>query len=184
MKKAITLLMAASMAATAFPGMLTGSWSIVKFTSNTEPRLPEQFSLYSLGASFTASPLVNVVVNGEYGAGSPSEPPVSPEAGDISDENGRIWLLDAGADATLPGMEMFFLRGTAGAAYILMDYGDSESDYMMRETQGDWESSISLGVGSRFELGGFPLLNSLEFSLNYRRIGEFSLMGGEIALGI
>ena len=184
MTKYAVLLLAAS-AAFCLPGMFTASWGRTRFLSEPHPWLSDNFDLFTLGVSFEATPLVNLVATGSHGSAEPSElPPVDADEY-ISDENGRLWALQAGADGTLPGAEMFFLRATAGAAYLLLDYQFSSAEnYEERVTDSSWEPAFSVGLGSRFSLDFLPVVSGAEFTLSYEQIGSYGLMSGKLGLGI
>jgi hypothetical protein len=82
-------------------------------------------------------------------------------------------------------MEMFFLKGTAGAGCILLDYQEGSSSYSFsRRTESSWEPAFSAGVGSRFPLDFLPVISYGEFSLSLERIGSHDLVSGELTLGI
>jgi hypothetical protein len=185
MTKYAVLLLAAS-AAFCLPGMFTASWGRTQFLSEPHPWLSDNFDLFSLGVSFEATPLVNLVAVGSHGSAEPSELPPIEDDESISDGNGRLWALQAGADGTLPGAEMFFLRATAGAAYLLLDYEltRSPASYGERVTDSSWEPSFSVGLGSRFALDFVPVVSGAEFTLSYEQIGSYGLMSGKLGLGI
>ena len=166
------------------PGMFTGSWARTQFLSDPHPYLSDNFNLFRVGTSMELSPLLNMVARFGYGSAAPSETPVSEEGNYIGDENGRLWMLQAGADANLPGMDMFFLRATAGGACLLLDYLEGSSSYYERRiTESRWEPAFSLGLGSRFDLDFIPHVSTAEFTLSLEQIGSYGLISGEIGLG-
>lgn len=167
------------------PGMFTGSWSRTEFLSEPHPWLSDKFDLFSLGTSMEVTLLFNLVTKIGYASTDPSEPPEPQEEHYIWDLNGRLWILQAGGDATLPRAEMFFLRATAGAACILLDYQQGTSDYNGRRfTETSWEPAFSVGLGSRFDLDFIPVISRGEFSLSLEQIGSCGLISGELKLGI
>ena len=166
------------------PGMFTGSWARTQFLSDPHPYLSDNFDLFRLGTSMKLSPLFNMVVRFGYGSTAPSEVPVPEGENYIGNENDRLWILQGGADGSLPGAEMFFLRATARAAYLLMDYQEGSSSYNERcLTESSWEPAFSLGLGSRFELDFVPLVSTGEFTLSLEQIGSYGLISGEVGLG-
>ena len=166
------------------PGAFTVSWARTQFLSDPHPYLSDNFDVFRVGTSMKLNPMFNMVVRFGYGSTTPSEVPSTEEGNYIENENGRLWVLRGGVDGSLHGADMFFLRATAGAAYLLLDYQeDFGSYYEMHPTEGSWEPAFSLGLGSRFDLDFLPLVSGGEFTLSLERIGSYGLISGEVGLG-
>lgn len=165
-------------------GMFTVYWARTQFLSDPHPYLSEKLDIFRVGTSMELSPIFNMVARFGYGSSTPSETIEASGENNIESENGRIWILQGGADGNLPGADMIFLRATAGAAYLLLDYLEGSSSYNQRRlTEGSWEPAFSLGLGSRFDLDFVPLVTTGEFTLSLEQIGSYGLISGELGVG-
>jgi hypothetical protein len=183
--KGLFLVLLAAAAAFSLSGSFECSWSRVQFVSDQHPWLSDNFSFYRVGSTLDVSPFLGIIVRTGYGTAEPSDPPEPVEGSYVSDARGRLWTIEGGARAGLPGIDAFFLRGTAGAACVLLDYDQGTSEYSFsRRTESSWDPQFSVGLGTRFDLDFLPVLSYGEFALSLQRTGSYNMISGEVALGI
>lgn len=181
------VLFCAASLALSFPGSFKISFSRTEIVSDSLPLLSDHFQMINIGSDVSLSSRFEVIFRGGYGSSQPSVPVEVSDSLCIFDEEGRIWTLEAGVDYLIYPGAPFFLRSTAGSAYIMRDYcqGDTTSYITYRFTEGDWRSVLSLGVGSEFPVDFFPIISNAEFLLSAERIGSDAIViTGEIGIGI
>jgi len=183
--KVLFLVPVAATAAFSLSGSFECSWARVQFLSDQHPWLSDNFSFYRLSSTLDVSPYLGIVIRTGYGTAEPSVPPEPAEGSYVSDPRGRLWTMEGGARAWLPGVDAFFLRGTAGAACVLLDYNEGSSEYSFRRrTDSSWDPQLSIGLGTRFDMDFLPVLSYGEFALSLQRTGSYNMISGEVAVGI
>jgi len=171
----IIIVLAVSSIAMSFPGNTEVSFAHKQFNSDIHPYLSDRFSVFRIGSEFNLSGSFTCLGRIGYGSTKCSS------QSSWTDDTGRIWTLEAGADYSLPSLDFFFLRATAGSSYLLRSYEYNN----LRLTYSQWQTLITLGVGSRIPLSTVPLLSNVEIVLSYEMLGsDRNLVCGEIGIGI
>jgi hypothetical protein len=172
----IVLVLAVSSISMSFPGNAEVSFAQKQFNSSVHPYLSDRFSVFYIGSEFNLSGSFNCLARIGYGS------TVVSSRNTWTDDTGRIWTFEAGADYCMPSLGFFFLRATAGSAYILRSYEYSSN---IRFTYSQWQTLLSMGIGSRFPLSSVPLLSNVEIVLSYEILGsDRNLICGGIGIGI
>lgn len=145
--------------------------------------IPSRYFSFGVASRFEIKDRVALSIKGEYGSGD-TETAVAgvlPEA--IYDSRGRIWSVEAAVDYT-PFSRFFFMRASAGVGYLLHDYAVNEIEYDTRFAFSETEALFTAGVGTRFPVDGIPVLDSMHFLVSMEKLGDSSLVSGEIGIGL
>lgn len=168
-----------------FPGSFQVSFTRSEIVSDSLPLLVDHYQMITIGSNINIYPQFNLMVETGYGSPSRSADVSAPDSL-VSDIESRIYLIKAGVDYQLHKEAPFFLRGAAGSVYMERDYTLSTSPYVLRKySDGEWESIVSVGLGSKLPLDFIPLITNAEFLLSAEWIGsEAMVITAGIGLGI
>ena len=182
-KTLIRVLLLFTLAGSGFAGGIDISVSRVENSQDDSEFVPSRYFSFGAASRFDLHERVVLFVKGEYGSGDVeiAEPELPPEA--VFDTHGRIWSLETGVDYT-PFSRFFFLRASAGVGYLLHDYCVQGEEWDTIHTESETEVLFTAGAGTRFPVDGIPVLDSMHFLVSVEKLGDSSLISGEIGIGL
>jgi len=170
-------------AASAIAGNFTASVSGKQFSDTPHDLLTQRVFMFNAGTGFDVSTRLDLIIRGGFGSMDADDPEPSPGM-PVYGSTGRIWTLETGLDFDLYD-DFFFIRATAGRAYLLRDYCVEDNTGDRRYTDSRWENVFSMGLGSRFPINGIFFLDSMHFMLSGEILGsDHSMVSGEIGVSI
>ena len=182
-KTLIRVLLLFILAGSGFAGGVDISVSRIENSQDHSAFIPSRYFSFGAASRFDLQERVVLFVKGEYGSGDVeiTEPELPPEA--IYDADGRIWSLETGVDYT-PFSRFFFFRASAGVGYMLHDYCVYGEEWDTIHADSETEVLFTVGAGTRFPVDGIPVLDSMHFLVSMEKLGDYSLISGEIGIGL
>ncbi|PIE51177.1 hypothetical protein CSA37_12975 [Candidatus Fermentibacteria bacterium] len=124
-----------------------------------------------------------MLLGGAYGSGTPEAPDEEPPEL-VSDFHSRTWEAELLLDYAVLD-DLFFARAGAGRACFVRDYALQDSISVSRLSDDQWETTFTIGGGTRFRVDEIPVLEYMQFMVSWKAFGsEHSAVSAGIGLGL